>query len=268
MSGDERARLRNRKIGFVFQNFNLLSRTTRAGERRIAVALFRAASAARQRRERARQLLKKVGLESRMDHHPSQLSGGQQQRVAIARAMANEPPILLADEPTGNIDSHTSREVHGPVSATQPGRRHHDHPGDPRSGSGAARPPDRRPARRAGDLRRDRLSRAPPRPCTSRKEMDAMKRFFFWMIVVGIVGGRRRRRLQQFHGPKQRRRRLYRTMTVRRGDIKFDRQFQRHGAAGAERAGRRLRFRARFTRSTWTSTTRSRRTSFWRRSIR
>lgn len=110
MSGDERASLRNRKIGFVFQNFNLLSRTT-ALENVELPLLYSGRFHARQRRDRAHLLLRKVGLESRMHHHPSQLSGGQQQRVAIARAMANEPAILLADEPTGNIDSRTSREV-------------------------------------------------------------------------------------------------------------------------------------------------------------
>jgi putative ABC transport system ATP-binding protein len=110
MSGDERARLRNRKIGFVFQNFNLLSRTT-ALENVELPMLYSGRFPARQRHRRAQNLLERVGLVARMRHHPSQLSGGQQQRVAIARAMANEPPILLADEPTGNIDSHTSREV-------------------------------------------------------------------------------------------------------------------------------------------------------------
>ena len=110
MSGDERAGLRNRKIGFVFQNFNLLSRTSALENVELPLLYARRISAS-QRRQRARGLLKKVGLESRMEHHPSQLSGGQQQRVAIARALTNEPPILLADEPTGNIDSHTSREV-------------------------------------------------------------------------------------------------------------------------------------------------------------
>ncbi len=110
MSSDQRARLRNRKIGFVFQNFNLLSRTN-ALENVELPLLYSGHLRAGRRRERVRLLLRKVGLESRMDHHPSQLSGGQQQRVAIARALANQPPILLADEPTGNLDSHTSREV-------------------------------------------------------------------------------------------------------------------------------------------------------------
>jgi ABC-type lipoprotein export system ATPase subunit len=110
MSGDERAGLRNRKIGFVFQNFNLLSRTSALENVELPLLYSRRISGS-QRRQRARGLLKKVGLESRMQHHPSQLSGGQQQRVAIARALTNAPHILLADEPTGNIDSHTSREV-------------------------------------------------------------------------------------------------------------------------------------------------------------
>lgn len=110
MSGDQRASLRNRKIGFVFQNFNLLSRTT-ALENVELPMLYSGRFRSRQRHDRAHSLLKKVGLESRMRHHSSQLSGGQQQRVAIARAMANKPAILLADEPTGNIDSRTSREV-------------------------------------------------------------------------------------------------------------------------------------------------------------
>jgi len=110
MSQYERAKLRNRKIGFVFQNFNLLARTS-ALENVELPLLYSADFTARQRDERARLLLTRVGLGDRLDHFPSQLSGGQQQRVAIARALANEPAILMADEPTGNLDSRTSREV-------------------------------------------------------------------------------------------------------------------------------------------------------------
>ena len=110
MSGDERAQLRNRKIGFVFQSFNLLARTNAMQNVELPM-LYSGRLRNVERRDRIHYLLEKVGLGDRMDHHPSQLSGGQQQRVAIARALANEPPILLADEPTGNLDSHTSREV-------------------------------------------------------------------------------------------------------------------------------------------------------------
>jgi putative ABC transport system ATP-binding protein len=110
LSSDERALVRNRRIGFVFQNFNLLNRTS-ALENVELPLLYRKGLSARERRQRAVDLLERVGLRDRLDHHPSQLSGGQQQRVAIARALANGPDILMCDEPTGNLDTRTSKEV-------------------------------------------------------------------------------------------------------------------------------------------------------------
>ena len=112
MSRDALARLRNQRIGFVFQNFNLLSRTT-ALENVEMPMLYDPGMSRRQRRRRAKEVLERVGLGDRLDHQPNQLSGGQQQRVAIARALVNSPPILLCDEPTGNLDTRTSREIMG-----------------------------------------------------------------------------------------------------------------------------------------------------------
>jgi ABC-type lipoprotein export system ATPase subunit len=111
LSNDARAQMRNHKMGFVFQNFNLLPRTK--AQAQVMMPLLYAGSHISQKeaRQRATAMLARVGLADRMDHQPSQLSGGQQQRVALARALINHPPLLLADEPTGNLDSQTTREV-------------------------------------------------------------------------------------------------------------------------------------------------------------
>jgi ABC-type lipoprotein export system ATPase subunit len=111
LSADQRAFVRNYKLGFVFQNFNLLPRTSALENVAMPLTYTADRVSEQEARQRAEEMLRRVGLGDRMDHEPSQLSGGQQQRVAIARALVNRPTLVFADEPTGNLDSRTSEEV-------------------------------------------------------------------------------------------------------------------------------------------------------------
>ena len=133
LSADRRAKVRNRNIGFVFQSFNLLPRSSAVEQVRMPLVYAAKPWSNREERRRAVELLERVGLGQRFDHEPSQLSGGQQQRVAISRALVNHPPILLADEPTGNLDSRTSEEILQMFQRSEQGGGDQRHPGDARS---------------------------------------------------------------------------------------------------------------------------------------
>jgi putative ABC transport system ATP-binding protein len=109
MSDNQLAKVRNQKLGFVFQSFNLLAKMT--AQENAALPLVYSGISLRRRMARAKDLLEQVGLGDRIHHRPNELSGGQQQRVAISRALANDPPVVLADEPTGNLDSHSSKDI-------------------------------------------------------------------------------------------------------------------------------------------------------------
>jgi putative ABC transport system ATP-binding protein len=111
VSANQRAEIRNSRLGFVYQNFNLLSRTSALENVELPLIYGQAPMSVRERRERAREIIHRVGLDGREKHTPAQLSGGQQQRVAIARALITDPPVILADEPTGNLDTRTSQDV-------------------------------------------------------------------------------------------------------------------------------------------------------------